>query len=541
MSANAVPDPPDGAGLRALLAATAAYLEANAPFLDALNVYPVPDGDTGSNMSATFGEAVATAAALGPAASVEEVLGALARGALYGARGNSGVILSQALRGFAEGGRGALQFDGATLIRCLEAAARLSYEAVANPVEGTMLTVTRVAAERAAAAGITEPGGPCELVLRAALAGAEEAEAETPSLLRALAEAGVTDAGGEGICVLLRGLLAGLTGAVPPPPQNVDRPIATLAGHEAERFGFCTEFIIEPRAGETLDSAGVRAAIEAGDARSLVVVGDASALRVHVHTGAPEALLAAVGAFGTLHRTKIDDMTAQHTRFTASGGGASAKVAVLAMSPGPGFDDLFASLGVATTRLKEVEKPSAQEIAAAANRLGSADVIILTNHANVVMAARQSAAIARCTVTVVETESVPQGLAAALAFTGEASAANAAESMRKAMRAVRTVEVTIAAADRTTAGVDVRSGEAIALVDGRLVASTGSLLEALLAGLDAAGASAAGLVSVYGGARMTEAELAALRMTIEGRYARAAVEVLPGGQELYPYIASVEA
>ncbi len=539
MSAGVIPDPPDGAALRLILAAAAAYLEANADFLDALNVYPVPDGDTGSNMAATFNEAVASVAALEPGASVETVLATLARGALYGARGNSGVILSQALRGFADGARGSRTFDGATSLRCLEAAARLSYEAVARPVEGTMLTVTRAASLYDGAP--PAPGAPCEPVLRAALARAEVAEAGTPALLPALAEAGVTDAGGEGICVLLRGLLAGLTGTEAAAPPAVDRPIATLAGHEAERFGFCTEFILEPSEAGGLDTAAVRGAINASDARSIVVVGDETALRVHLHTDTPEALLEVMRAFGTLQRTKIDDMGAQHVRFAASGSGASAKVAVLAMSPGAGFDVLFASLGVAVARLHEMEKPSAREIAEAANRLNTADVIVLPNHANVVMAARQAAEVARCTITVVATRSLPQGLAAALAFTGNASAAAEAAAMAEALPPVRTVEVTVAAADRTTDGVQVRAGEAIALVDGRLVASVPALGDALEMGLEAANAGAGGLISIYGGAGIGEPELSTLRARIGAHFTGVSVDVLPGGQELYPYIASVEA
>ena len=521
-----------GPQLLALFRGAALHLEAAAVAIDAINVYPVPDGDTGSNMAGTLREAVTVAEAAGAG----ETLAAIARGALYGARGNSGVILSQALRGMAGALAGEETLDGAGLGRALAEASAMAYKAVAKPVEGTMLTVLRAAAEGAAAAGEAPP---FEAALAAAVARAEAAEALTPSLLPALKEAGVTDSGGEGICVILRGLLATVRGEGAPARAVIEQPIARLADHAGERFGFCTEFIIEA-AGPPIDVGEVTRLVSAGTNRSVVVVGDEAAMRVHVHTHDPEAVLASVGVLGRLQRTKVEDMSAQRVRFAEAGSGAGKKVAVLAMSPGEGFDALFASLGVSTMRLDAVEKPSARELAEAANALATADVILLPNHSNVLLAARQAVELARCTLTIVETRSLPQGIAAAIAFDASEPSGEAGQGMEEAGRAVRTVEVTHAAADRVAEGVRVRLGQPIALVDDRLVASAATVEEALLAGLAAAGASSAGLITLYGGRDLTVAELAGLGSSVSVRFTGVTVEAMAGGQALYPLIASVE-
>jgi DAK2 domain fusion protein YloV len=517
------------------LESAAAYLTANAAAIDAINVYPVPDGDTGSNMAATMREAVEGAAG-NVDAGAAAVLEGLAHGALYGARGNSGVILSQALRGLADGAANASALDGPQLARALEAAAAAAYAAVAKPVEGTMLTVLRAAAEGAtAAAASTGDAAGCLPVLRAALAAAEAAEDRTPEQLPALAEAGVTDAGGEGVCTILRGLVAALAGAPMPPIAAVSGvQLARAAGHAADEYGYCTEFVIEPVSG-SLDLGRIRSLVEAGN-RSVVVVGDPSAARVHVHTDDAEGLLAAVREVGTVSRVKIDDMTAQHARWTATGSGAIAGVALLALSPGPGFDAIYESLGAVPFRLNVEAKPSAGELAAAADRLQRPTVFILPAHENVMLAARQAVALARCELRVVDAETTPQAIAAALAFDPAATVAANAAAMERARTTAGTVEVTVAAASRTAEGVPVRAGQAIAIANGRLAGAADAPLDALLIGLEAAGAREAGLVTVYLGEAAPPADevLAAVQALNHE------VEVISGGQPLYPFIASVE-
>ena len=534
----------DGAALRRVFAASAQYLRDSAKAIDAINVYPVPDGDTGSNMSATFREAVDRALALDGEPAVAEVLSAIAKGALYGARGNSGVILSQALRGFAAGVGERAELDGAALADGLRQAADQAYKAVSKPQEGTMLTVLREASAgaRTAADALAEGGSGtgCARVLGAAVAAADRAEAATMDQLESLREAGVPDAGGEGICVILKGLLGAITGALPAVRfHEAERPIARQDGHAEDSFGFCTEFLIEAE-DFALDIRRVRALVEDGGNRSVVVVGDPELVRVHAHSLDPHGLVDSAGKFGRLSRVKIEDMTAQNERYRASGSGAGAKVAVLALSHGAGFNSIFESLGAKITGLGVIEKPPAGQIAEAADALRVADVIVLANHKNVVFAAEQARELTTCTLHVVATTSLPQGIAAAIALDGDESPARNVELMQAAAVSVTTVEVTIAGATRRSDGVDVREGEAIALLNGTLVANAATPQEALIAALGKATIEAGRLVTLYAGEGVGESESDAAAAAVREQHPGIEVEVLDGGQPLYPFIASVE-
>lgn len=535
----------DGLALRRVFVVASEHLRASAKAVDAINVYPVPDGDTGSNMSATLREAIERALSLDGEPTVSEVLDAIARGALYGARGNSGVILSQALRGFAFGVGEQRRLDGRSLAKGLEQAAAQAYRAVSKPQEGTMLTVLREAGAAALAAAANLPGsGPgtgCAPVMAVGVRAAELAEARTIDQLPALKEAGVPDAGGEGICVILRGLLGAISGG--PAAEHALRPayipISSGEGHGEDSFGFCTEFLIEVET-SPLDLEGIRALAERGGSRSVVVVGDAELVRVHAHSQDPQSLLDAAATFGRLARVKVEDMTAQNVRYSDTGRGAGAKVAMLAMSRGQGFDSIFESLGAAVSDLGVVEKPPAGQIADAADALRIADVIVLANHANVLLAAEQARSIARSTLHLVPTTTLPQGIAAAMAFDPDEPARTNVEAMWDAAGKVRTVEVTIAGASRTSEGIAVRSGEAIAIVDGKLRAATAGEEAALLAGLELAGVAPGNLVTIYTGESVAEDVRASTARTVQERFPSVEVELVSGGQPLYPYIASIE-
>jgi len=537
-----VPTPPAPGGERLLEAFRAASmaLSAAAAAIDAINVYPVPDGDTGSNMAATLREAVAAASSLPEGTTAGEVARVVARGALYGARGNSGVILSQALRGLADGLARVNEVDGPALATALATAASSAYRAVAKPVEGTMLTVLRAASEAAAAGLAANDGLSLEATLAAATAGAERAEAATIDQLAALREAGVPDSGGEGICVILAGMLASLRGEAPPAPLLAApaRPLAAIGDAHGADFGFCVETVIEA-GGRPLDLDAIRAAAGGGTNRSVVVVGDDAAAHVHLHTDDAAAALAALGALGVVVKRKVDDMSAQHVRFRAQGSGATAPRALLALSRGAGFDAIFESMGAHVADLGEVVKPPAGEIAAAAEATGAPEVLVLPNHKNVRLAAEQAASLAACKLTVVPSASLVEGVAAALAFDATRPAAANAEAMAEAMAGVATVEVTVAGASRTAGGVAVTAGQAIALVGGQLVAASASIEEALLAGLRTAGAGDGGLVTLYPG-REFGGDAEALRTRVAEAFPLAEVECLSGGQPLYPLIASLE-
>jgi len=530
----------DAATLRRAFTAAAGRLYAERGRIDALNVYPVPDGDTGANMSGTLREAVAAVEGLPEGAAILEVLATLAKAALYAARGNSGVILSQALRGFATGIGEVETVDGEALARALREASAASYRAVGKPVEGTMLTVLRLASEGASEVANRWYGD----VLMRAVESAQRAEANTINQLPALMDAGVTDAGGEGICVILGALLDSCLGRATGEGNVADdslepAPLARFEGHSPEAFGSCTEFVIEPSSGE-LDEAAVRAMVSSGTNRSVVMVGDATVLRVHVHADDPQALLAQASLFGRVSRVKVEDMATQFTRFRAEGSGAGAKVAVLALSPGAGFSAVFESLGVHVMDTSTSRKPSAGAILEAAERLNVADVIVLPNHKDIVPAALQAAATARCTITVVPTFTLLAGIAAALSFESQAMPSASVDAMTAALASVRTVEVTTAAASRTIEGIAVRAGQAIALVNGKLRAVADDQLSALTDGILHCADETTTLVTLYAGSGVGPDDMEVARSAVQAKLPDAEVQAIAGGQPLYPWIASVE-
>lgn len=532
---NAVVESISGDRLRELFAVAAAHLEELAPAVNAINVYPVPDGDTGSNMSATLREAVRIAGDLPPGAPVGEVAAAIARGGLYGARGNSGVILSQALRGFAAALAARESLDGPAFAAALTAAADSAYSAVAEPREGTMLTVLRAAAQ---GAGSTPTPAALADVLSSAVGAAEEAEARTIDQLPQLREAGVTDSGGEGVCVILRGLHAALTGATVPPVANIAAAPANLHSLLEETYGHCTEFLLEQ--GTTpLDVDAIREWLSSGDNQSVVVVGDAGLARVHVHTLEPESLIAACSRFGDVRRVKVDDIDLQATQFAAGGSGATAKVAVLALSPGQGFDAVFRDLGVHVLRLGEITKPSAGEIAAAAEAIRVPDIVVLPNHENVLLAAQQAVALTSCSLHVVPSVTLPQGVAAAFAFDATAPLDVTTVTLAAAIATVRTVEVTRATASRTAEGIAVREGDWLALLDTRLVTTAVDSVSALIAGLRATAIDEPELITVYRG-EGPDTEDASLLDALAESFPGSEVQILAGGQPLYVFIASIE-
>ncbi|MGH2633121.1 MAG: DAK2 domain-containing protein, partial [Tepidiformaceae bacterium] len=481
----------DGARLRAAFDTAARHLRGMSAFIDAINVYPVPDGDTGANMAGTLRDAVAGTEVLGDSPSVHQVLEALARGALYGARGNSGVILSQALRGFATGVGDRPALDAAGLAAGLTSAEESAYAAVSKPVEGTMLTVLRSAAKAATACASVLPrggdGAPCGDLLAEVVRAADAAERETTSQLPALAEAGVPDAGGEGICVMLRGLLGAVSGIdaslLPLAPNATPGP-TVRSGHrpatnERESFGFCTEFFVEPE-DRPVNIARLRKLAGKRGNSSVMVVGDGNGARVHVHTAAPEGLIASAGRCGRLSRIKVEDMDAQHARFNRGEHGTEQAVDVLAMSPGAGFDAVFRGLGAAVSNLGRREKPSAGEIAAASDQLHSADVIVLPNHANVRLVAEQAAKLVRCTLHVIPTASLPQGIAAVMAFDPRRAVALNVAAMTDAAAKVRTIEIATTSVSRRADGIPVRAGQSAAFVEGKLIGAAASHREALV-------------------------------------------------------------
>ncbi len=522
------------------------WLTANRDAVNAINVYPVPDGDTGTNMLLTHRAALDAAGASLPG-GIGDYARALAEGALLGARGNSGVILSQMLRGVAEELTDHPAVDVNGLCQALVGAARAADEAVGDPVEGTMLTVMRDAARAAAASA--ERGDELAAALDSAVGEAEASLARTPELLPRLREAGVVDAGGMGIAVLLRGLHSGLTGTPLPPPPETPVGEVELGGVAHEGHGYCTEYVVR---GTELDRGALeRALVEAGGA-SLLVVGDASALHIHAHVDDPGPAISAGARVGDLDAVKVENMQAQHERWAAGhrdagdplrpseAEAAPPRLGLVAVAAGPGLAAAFRELGAsAIVEGGPTLNPSAGELLDAARGAGREHVFVLPNDSNVLLAAQQAASQEPDLVTVIPARSTPAGLSAALGYQPEGEPSEVLAQMTAQLADVRAVEVTRSVRDVTLDGVTAETGDAIALVDGRLVARADSLEEALLAGIGPLAAGAE-VVTIYLGDGVRARSAEAVKRLVVDAHSHLEVDVFSGGQPHYPYLASVE-
>jgi DAK2 domain fusion protein YloV len=454
--------------IRRLAGPTAAALEASRGRIDDLNVYPVPDGDTGTNLTLTV-RAVQEALEQLDDADRDRLAHEIARAALMGARGNSGVILSQIVRGFAEVVGDAQVIDSPTLARAFRSASDAAYRAVRKPVEGTMLTVIRELAEEAEAQA--RPDLPVADLLRALVRRGEDALARTPQHLEILRRAGVVDAGGAGLLELVRGLTAAVNGeAVPEPPVGLEDVGLDAIHQELSRFRYCTVFVVE---GEGLDRDGLEDSLEPlGD--SLMVVGDESALKVHVHTDDPGVALSIGAAAGVLEGIEIANMhrqTEQRESRLLELVPDPCETDVVAVVAGEGNAALLRSLGV--TKVVEGGQsmnPSTADILAAVDSASAPEVVVLPNNPNVILSAEQAAAHASRPVLVVGTRSIPAGIAAMVAYDGARTAAENAAEMEKAVAAVVTGAVTVASRAVQLDGLAVREGAYLGLLEGEPVA-----------------------------------------------------------------------
>ncbi len=547
--------PCDGSRLLDALAAAARWLEAHRTSVDALNVFPVPDGDTGTNMSLTLNAALREAQDA-PVGDVTTIAERAAYGALMGARGNSGVILSQLLRGFARAVQGQPRIEPATLAEALAAAAETAGRAVMKPVEGTILTVsaaTAGAAAEAAAVGQDLPG-----VLAAALDEARAAVARTPAQLPILQEAGVVDAGAQGYLLILEGAMRYLQGLPTSVEAGADAAAETLhfahVEHEDE-YGYCTEFVV---VGPRLDAGSIRETIGAMGA-STIVVGDEGIVRVHVHTEDPGRVLSYVAPLGQLHKIKIDNMQDQHNRFVTQAAAAEAVpqspppapaaenhaaqglVGVVAVAPGEGLARVFRSLGAgAVVPGGQTMNPSTQELLAAVDALPQGAVLVLPNNGNVLLAAGQAAELSAKAVQVVPARTAPQGIAALLAYTPDADLETNGAAMAEAAAGVHTGEVTLAVRDAQVDGLAVRAGQALGLLDDRAVLAGDDRDAVALDLLERMGAPTAEVLTVYYGRDVPERAAQGLAARARERYEGLDVEVVEGGQPHYPYIMSIE-
>ncbi len=540
-------DTANGQDLREMFAAATDWLEKCVSDIDALNVFPVPDGDCGTNMLLTMRSSIEDAYQV-PDRSASAVAQAMAKGALMGARGNSGVILSQIWRGLAQGLAGKESFTGSDLADALLQASKRAYEGLSNPVEGTILTVVREASS-AARAQATSGNDDLISVMEATVSAANESVANTPSLLPVLREAGVVDAGGQGLYTLLEGALRYLRGEAEQMQFRKPLMIASsiplaarlpqMVAAEEMPYGYCTEFMLK---GQELDPDKLRLRLKR-KGESLIVVGDESTVRVHIHTEKPGNVIRYVTSLGTMHQVSIRNMDEQHQDFLEmqKERAPAVDIAIIAVVSGDGLSDIFRSLGAAAiVPGGQTMNPSTKDLLQAVESVFSDKVIILPNNKNIVLTAEQVQSLTTKSIEVVPTETIPQGVAALLAFDYEADLETNTQILRKAKSAVRSVEVTRAVRSTQLNGMKIRKKQAIGFLDGTLVAvgdSSNDVLNEVLAKLNS---DEAEVITIYYGADTELAEAEQISASIRQQHPQLQIEIVRGGQPHYNYIVSIE-
>jgi uncharacterized protein len=557
----------DGQEFKRAILAGQAWLEEHRDAINALNVFPVPDGDTGTNMALTMQAATQAIADAGDTA-VYVIAEKLSRGALMGARGNSGVILSQILRGLSTGLERKETITPPDFAAALAVAAQMAYRAVIKPVEGTILTVVRESAE-AAQVSATK-GVDMATLLGDIVAAARAAVAKTPDLLPTLKQAGVVDAGGQGLLAIFEGMWRYARGeSVHLTPRQERAESADLhRGRVAieEEFGYEVVFLLR---GEHLNLEEIRDTITRMGGVSTVVAGDATLLKVHTHTPTPGAILDYGVGLGSLQDINIENLQEQSLRYAAESareyGGVVPgvngtepappvvapptppvkpevrEIAAVVVAAGAGWTRVFESLGVAAiVPGGQTMNPSTQELLEAVERVPSQKVILLPNNGNVILSARQVPQLTSKEVHVVPTASLPQGITALLAFNFEADFAANCAAMDAAITGVQSVEITRAVRTVQIDGVDVNEGDFIGLVNDKLVCSGPDQDAVIKEALARARVEEYEIITLYYGADADEAAAQALRQRIVMWFPRLAVEVVNGGQPYYAYIMSVE-
>jgi uncharacterized protein len=549
----------DGQDLKKAILAGAAWLEEHREAINALNVFPVPDGDTGSNMSATM------QAAIREIARSDEVFAGviaarLAHGALLGARGNSGVILSQTLRGLAQGLHNKSTFAAPDLAEALQEATRLAYRAVLKPVEGTILTVVRESAEEARRSA--ERGDDLVGLMQEVVAAARASVARTPDLLPTLKQAGVVDSGGQGFCTILEGIWRYMRGEAT--QDDAGALAVSAAGHAPEasqlkkgrvtieeEFGYEVVFLLQ---GERLNVDAIRQAIIDMGGVSTVVAGDESMLKVHTHTPWPGKILDYGVSVGSLQDINIENLQEQSLSYAAASqaehaGEAQADqadaplsvIAMVAVVAGAGFEKVFLGLGVtALVPGGQTMNPSTEELLGAVNAVEGRQIILLPNNGNVILSARQVVNLSDKEICIVPSETLPQGIAALLVFNFEADFATNCRAMTEAATKIQTAEITTAVRSVQIGGVRVREGDYIGLINGNLTIAGQEIQSVIQDTLQRMHIDRFEIVTLYYGADVAIQQARETAKSIKASYSHIEIEVVDGGQPYYAYILSAE-
>ncbi len=542
--------PYDGQALKRLVEASLAWLKTNQQTVNALNVFPVPDGDTGTNMMLTMTSAWNEIKDSGEK-HVGRMAALIAKGALMGARGNSGVILSQLWRGFARALQDSEVIDAPGLVRALRDARDTAYKGVVKPVEGTILTVAHDAAE-AADQALSETDEPIEILEKCVPAAGESVE-RTPELLPVLKQAGVVDAGGKGLFYIMEGALRHIYGQPLDVPETTVQPLSALklddAMQEVEE-GQDYEVVVDffPNGEFQLDKFYKR--LEAMG--TSIQVGEGEGMyRMHIHVPLDKRYepVDYIMGIGTITKVAMENLVAQMDEVNAKVKGQKLElakvepnqVAVVVVSPGHGLSRIFASLGVAAiVEGGQTMNPSTQEILAAFENLPTNKVIILPNNRNIIMTANQAKEVTVKKVEVVPSKSIPQGLAAMLVHNPDGDLQDLAAKMTTALASVRTGEITVATRSVEIDGVKVEQGQVIGLLDGKLVASAKSVQDTILDLLKKAKADERELLTLIYGEGVSQNEANQMADVVRSTYARLEIELQDGGQPHYQFILSIE-
>lgn len=545
----------DGQDLKKAMQAAADWLETRREAVNALNVFPVPDGDTGSNMSATMQAAIREIADSSET-SAGVIAAKLAHGALMGARGNSGVILSQTLRGLAQGLDKKPTFTAGDLAAALQGASRLAYRAVLKPVEGTILTVVKDCAEAAAASA--DRGADLVGLMQEVVTAARQSVARTPDLLPILKQAGVVDSGGEGFCTLLEGIwryirgeATASVGADSSRPSHPSYAPTSRKGRVSveEEYGYEVVFLLR---GEHLDVGTIRQGIIDLGGVSTVVAGDERMLKVHTHTPWPGKILDYGVNLGSLLDINIENLQEQSLAYAADSAAEHAAnlpepipmehpIAVVAVVSGAGFEQVFKGLGVSTlVEGGQTMNPSTEELLRAVNDVASEQVILLPNNGNVILSARQVIGLSSKEVYIVSAETMPQGIAALQAFNFEADFAANTQAMTEAIKAVQTAEITTAVRSVHMEGVRVREGDFIGLINGNLVVAGSTKAAVVRDTLQRMNLDHYEIVTLYYGEDETVEDAQETARRIKQTYSHIEIDVVNGGQPYYAYIISAE-
>ncbi len=536
--------PCDGQEFRRIIESSTAWLEAHIDLINSLNVYPVPDGDTGTNMYLTMQAALRELSTVSDNA-ISSVAQALAHGALMGARGNSGVILSQVWRGVAKQLGGKARLAASDWALALHEGAVVAYKGVMRPVEGTILTVAREAAEAAMLAAAERDD--MVYVLERVLEQAEDALERTPELLPVLKEAGVVDAGGKGLCVIFEGILKHSLGE----PTALVPKVQVRAAVEQEaiperEYGYDIQFLIH---GKGLPVDEVREKIMSMG-ESVLVVGDSNTIKVHVHSDDPGKILSYATSKGALGDVVVENMQEQYLEFLAQQASQEtvpavpeplSDIATVVVVNGEGLQRVVESLGAsAVVRGGQTMNPSTEELLAAIAGLPTDKVIILPNNPNIIMAAQQAQRMSDKQVAVIPTTTIPQGISALLAFNYQSELKGNVDFMERAASQVQTIEVTNAVRSVRINGLKVDKGQFIGLLNGELVEAGDDLQQVAEAVLQRIDMGRYEIVTVYWGDQVTEGEAEELGAWVTERYPDKEVELVEGRQPYYQYIISAE-